>query len=117
MQRPSACLRPNLRSSAEILRRPESVHFLFHLIHSLDVSVYQFLNGFAGNWLIDRLVGYEEGNNLFKGGVFLAKYAYIWFRAGPRQEERRREIVAILTGTLFALALARTIANIAPYRL
>jgi len=93
------------------------MNFLFHLIHGLDVSVYQFLNSFAGNRLIDRLASYEEGDNLFKGGLFLAMYAYVWFQAGPRQEERRRAIVAILTGTLLALALTRTIANIAPYRL
>ncbi len=93
------------------------MYFVFHLIHSLDVSVYQFLNGFVGNWFLDRLVSHEEGDNLLKGGLLLAMYAYIWFQAGPRQEEQRRAIVAILTGTLFALALTRTIANIAPYRL
>jgi membrane-associated phospholipid phosphatase len=93
------------------------MNFLLHLIHGLDVSVYQFLNLFAGNWLIDRLASYEEGNNLLKGGLFLAMYAYVWFQAGPRQEEQRRAIVAILAGTLLALALTRTIANIAPYRL
>jgi membrane-associated phospholipid phosphatase len=91
--------------------------FVFHLIHSLDVSVYVFLNRFAGNWVVDRLVSYEEDDNLFKGGFFLAMYAYIWFQVGPRQEEQRRSIVAILTGTLVALVLARTIANFAPYRL
>jgi membrane-associated phospholipid phosphatase len=93
------------------------MNFLFHLIHGLDVSVYQFLNVFAGNRLIDRLANYEEGDNLFKGGLFLAMYAYVWFHAGPRQDERRRSIIAVLAGTLLALALTRTIANIAPYRL
>ena len=67
------------------------MNFLFHLIHGLDVSVYRFLNVFAGNRLIDLLASYEEGDNLFKGGLFLAMYAYVWFQAGPRRrsgEER-----------------------------
>jgi membrane-associated phospholipid phosphatase len=93
------------------------MNFVFYLIHSLDVSVYVFLNRFAGNWVVDRLVSYEEADNLFKGGLFLAMYAYIWFQVSPRQEERRKSIVAILTGTLVALVLARTMANFAPYRL
>ncbi len=93
------------------------MNFLFHLIHSLDTSVFLFLNRFAGNWFIDRLVSYEEADNFFKGGLFLAAYAYVWFQAGPRQEEQRKSIIAILAGTLLALVVARTVANYAPYRL
>jgi hypothetical protein len=31
-------------------------------IQSIDVSIYTWLGGFAGNWVLDRLAGYEEGN-------------------------------------------------------
>lgn len=92
------------------------MHALVHLISSLDVNVYHFLNGFAGNWFLDRLVSYEEADNLFKGGLFLAIYGYLWFRIGPDQEKRRQAIIAILTATLLTLVLCRTIAELVPFR-
>jgi len=90
---------------------------LLQVVHGLDFGAYQFLNGFAGNWFLDHLAGFEERNNLLKGGLFLAMYASLWFRPDPRQEERRRTIFAILTGTLLALVVCRIIADIFPFRL
>jgi membrane-associated phospholipid phosphatase len=90
---------------------------LLQLIRSFDLSAYHFLNGFAGNWLLDRLANFEENNNLLKGGFFFALYGYCWFRMGPDQEKQRREIITILTGTLLALIVGRTIADLAPFRM
>lgn len=87
---------------------------LLHFIQSLDFSVYRLLNGFAGNWYLDRLARFEEGNNLLRGGLFLAVYVYVWFRVGPRQEKQRREVLAIFAGTLLSLVVCRTIADLAP---
>src|SRR5580658_9601367 len=84
-----------------------SMNILLQVVQNLDLSVYRFLNGFAGNWLADHLANFEENNNLAKGGLFLGMYAYLWFRIGPDQEERRRAILAILTGTLLALVVTR----------
>jgi len=44
-------------------------------------------------------------------------YAYFWFQTGPRREQHRRSIIAILTGTIAALLVNRTIAAIIPLRL
>jgi membrane-associated phospholipid phosphatase len=90
---------------------------LLQWIQSLDISAYRFLNGFAGNWIADHLANFEEGNNLIKGGLFFAMYAYLWFRVDSVQEGRRRKILAILTATMFALVVCRTIADLTPYRL
>lgn len=89
---------------------------LFSAIRSVDVSIYLFLNRYAGNWLLDRLVSQEENNNLFKGGLFLATYVFLWFRTGPERDKRRKAIIAILTGALLALVVSRTIANLTPFR-
>jgi membrane-associated phospholipid phosphatase len=89
---------------------------LLQTIRSFDISVYRFLNAYAGNRVLDRLAGFEENDNLLKGGIFFAMYVYLWFRAGPRQEERRRTIVAILAGTILALIVSRAIADFAPFR-
>jgi membrane-associated phospholipid phosphatase len=86
------------------------------LIHSVDTSVFNLLNRFAGNWFLDHLASFEEDNNLLKGGLFLAIYVYLWFRTGLEREKTRRTIIAIITGTLLALVAARAIADLAPYR-
>jgi membrane-associated phospholipid phosphatase len=93
------------------------MHALMQVISGLDISVYNFLNGFAGNRLLCRLVEIEEGNNLSKGGLFFVLYVYLWFRVGPDQENRRRAIVAILTATLLALVASRTVADLTPFRI
>ena len=43
---------------------------LAEAIQSIDVSIYTWLGGFAGNWVLDRLASHEEGNPIFKGGLF-----------------------------------------------
>jgi hypothetical protein len=49
---------------SEPISTPEEVakgmNILIHWIHSLDRGICGFLNGFAGNWLIDRIAGFEE---------------------------------------------------------
>jgi undecaprenyl-diphosphatase len=71
----------------------------------------------SGNWLLDRLAGYEENNNLLKGGLFMATFWYFWFQPSPERELRRRTIIAVMLGALLALAANRTIAALAPFRL
>jgi membrane-associated phospholipid phosphatase len=92
------------------------MNVLLQAIRSVDIGVYHFLNGYAGNWFLDRVVSHEEAANILKGGLFLALYAYVWFRGGTDQRKRRSEIVAILTGTLLTLAVTRLIADLAPFR-
>jgi membrane-associated phospholipid phosphatase len=79
-------------------------------------SCLSFLNGYAGNRYLDHFASFEENDKLLNGGLFLAIYWYLWFRAGPDQKRRRGAIIAVLTGALLALAVSRTIANFAPYR-
>lgn len=93
------------------------MNFFLDAITNVDITIYHFFNGYAGNWLLDRIINHAESNNFFKGGLFLAAYAYIWFRRGPEQEKRRRAIIAILVGTLLTLVVTRTIANLAPFRI
>jgi membrane-associated phospholipid phosphatase len=85
-------------------------------IQSIDVSIYTWLGGFAGNWVLDRLAGYEEGNPIFKGGLFLAVYWFSWFRIGPDRTRRRGVIVTAVIGALVALIVARTISFVVPFR-
>ena len=90
---------------------------VFHAIQNLDLAIYHFLSGLAGNWIFDRVTSQEESNNLLKGGIFFAAYWYLWFRSDSNQETRRRSIVAIIIAAPLAIVVARTIAFLAPFRL
>jgi undecaprenyl-diphosphatase len=86
------------------------------IIRSIDVSVYTYLNSFAGDWLLDRIVSGEESNQLLKGGLFLATYWYFWHRRDSGQDERRHQIVAIVAAVLASLVVARVLALTLPFR-
>jgi len=90
---------------------------VLQIIRAVDVAVYHFLNGFAGSRALDHFAGFEEGNMLFRGALFLAVYWYLWFAGGADQDRRRKAIVAIMVGTLFAVVIARIVADLAPYRI
>jgi membrane-associated phospholipid phosphatase len=90
---------------------------VFQAIHNIDLSIYHFLSGFAGNWVLDRLASQEESNNLLKGGIFFAIYWYLWFRSDSDRESRRSSIVAITFAAPLAIMVARTIAFLAPFRM
>ncbi len=83
----------------------------------IDLWLFRLVNAWSGNWVLDRLVGYEEGNNLFKGGLLLIAYWWFWF-AGPadRRDGRRRTILAVLCGALLALVLNRVLSAALPFR-
>lgn len=93
------------------------MHELVQAIGSADVHIYHFLTLFAGNPFLDRLVSHEETNNLLKGGIFFAVYWFLWFRATPEQDRRRKDIIAALIGAMLAVIAARTVAFIFPFRL
>jgi undecaprenyl-diphosphatase len=90
---------------------------LIDITRSIDISVYRFFQAYAGQWPLDHIAGFEEDNNLIKGGFFLAAYIYVWFRKGSDQEKNRRVTIAILTGTMVALMVCRAIADLAPFRI
>lgn len=91
--------------------------WILHVVRSLDVSIYYFLSRFAGSGFLCRLARVEESNNLLKGAVFFALFWHQWFRDDGEPEKRRRDICAILAGSTVAIAVARTIAFLAPFRL
>lgn len=88
------------------------------MLHLLDIYLFQMANQWCGNWALDLLVSYEEKNQLFKGGLFLAIIWWFWFvQPEQRRYDARRQIVATLIGVLVTLLLARGIADLAPLRL
>lgn len=85
---------------------------------SLDLSVIEFLNGFAQrSALFDQIVRFVAGSNLFKGGVLLPLVWWAWFKASPRQAINREKLVAIIFGCILAVVVARILALVTPFRL
>lgn len=93
------------------------MNVLLHTIHSVDISIYRFLTGLAGNWVLDRLASHAEADNILKGGFFFAIYWYLWFRDGSDRERRRRDVTAIVIAAPVAVIVARIVALLAPFRL
>jgi undecaprenyl-diphosphatase len=82
----------------------------------LDLAVFHWINGFSGMFVLSRIFALDERFLYLKGGLFLAIYWYFWFGDGPRRNEDRRTIVAVLTGSMLAIFVNRVISMAAPFR-
>lgn len=80
-----------------------------------DIGIINFLNQFSqDSWVFDKAVGMVEKNGLLKGGALMALVWYAWFRSGG--EKDRANIVSTLIASLFAMATARVLASVLPFR-
>ena len=87
------------------------------VIQRFDLAVYGLVNRVTGNWFLDRIAVNQERTQILKGGIFFAAYWWLWFRPGPDVlEERRKTIIAIIFGTLFAITCVHFVTAITPYR-
>jgi undecaprenyl-diphosphatase len=89
---------------------------ILHAVTHLDISIYYFLSRFAGNRVLCRLVRLEESDNFLKGAIFFAIFWRLWFRTDKLQPRRRRDICAVLTGSILAIIAARALAFMVPFR-
>ena len=86
-------------------------------MQGLDLRIYHFLSRLAGNWFIDRVVAFQESNQIFKGVFVFAAYWWAWFRRGSDQEKRRKAIIAIMSATMAAVMVTKILASVTPLRL
>jgi membrane-associated phospholipid phosphatase len=85
-------------------------------LFSWDTSLFQAVNGFAGDWTLDRIVNFTQSNYLLRCVPFLAPLWYFWFQPGNRQNERRDAIICLIFGLLVALVVNRALASFLPFR-
>lgn len=86
---------------------------------ALDYAVSAYLNQFAQrSWAFDQAVAFLSVNHLFKGGILMALLWWAWFRgAEPSQRNAARDhMVATLLSCVVALAVARLLIILLPYR-
>ena len=98
--------------AARLLRR-----HVVAMLHHWDLLLFHAVNGWCGNWALDRVVFYEQGNQLLEGGVILTCYWWFWFATpDDRRERYRRTIIAALIGVFLALLTSRILATALPFR-
>jgi membrane-associated phospholipid phosphatase len=85
-------------------------------LFSWDLALFQAVNGFAGDWTLDRIVNFIQSDYLLRCIPFLAPLWYFWFQPGNRQNERRDVIICVIFGVLVALVVNRALASFLPFR-
>jgi undecaprenyl-diphosphatase len=89
-------------------------------MNAFDSGIVLWFNQFSQHsWFLDRSINFIAGDDLFKGGLFMAVIWWLWFAEDQEGARRRnREVLLVALGGVFvALALARTLAVILPFRL
>lgn len=81
-----------------------------------DMTILSTFNSIAYHSIaFDDLIVYLEKSNLFKGGVIVPLLWLVWFN--KHDNDKNKEcMAATIGGSLLAIALARTIALILPFR-
>jgi undecaprenyl-diphosphatase len=83
-----------------------------------DITVVSAVNQYAQrSWAFDNAIYFLSNNHLLKGGVLTTLIWWLWFRDDPRQGERRAHILATFAACVVSMAVARTVALTAPFRL
>jgi undecaprenyl-diphosphatase len=85
-------------------------------LNAFDLDIVHYFNGFARQWpLFDRIVGCVESNDIFKGGVIIPIFWWLWFKKSDHDESREYLLSTIMVA-LAALLAARLLASVLPFR-
>jgi undecaprenyl-diphosphatase len=87
-------------------------------MNAFDSRIIEFLNRFSQrSHVFDTSVGFLEGHDLLKGGVFMALVWWAWTRRdGGDASERRSYLLSALVVSVVAVVLARLLAHSLPFR-
>jgi undecaprenyl-diphosphatase len=84
---------------------------------AFDAALLQFFNQFADrSWALDNLVGVISDTALAKGYLVLPLFWWAWFRPTPEKEAAQETVILTLLAGLIAVALARSLQIVLPYR-
>jgi len=88
---------------------------LAQAMNALDLKVLHLLNGFVNHWpRFDDLVVFIADAHLVKGGVIALLLWWAWFSQVPRARDK---VLCGLMGGFLALAIARVMAHLLPFRI
>ncbi len=82
-----------------------------------DHAVSLWLNSYAGRTpALDRFVYNLADSALLKGGLFMACFWWLWFKRDEAAVARRQTILTALAGAIIAIAAARALQLMLPFR-
>jgi undecaprenyl-diphosphatase len=88
----------------------------YSYLDSFDRSMALLANGFARrDPAFDHLVLDLAASALVNGGVFIAYFWWLWFKADDRAPSRRHDIVVTLFGAAVAVLIARVLQIALPF--
>ncbi len=88
---------------------------LTEMFFGADLWLFHLVNGWSGFWLLDWIARFAQGNDLAKGGLFMAAYWWSWF-ADRSNNGTRKKIILSLLGAIASLVVARALASALPFR-
>ncbi|MFD2915490.1 phosphatase PAP2 family protein [Psychroserpens luteus] len=80
--------------------------FIINILNNLDHS----------ESLFTKIMFLIVDNSLVKGGVILAVLWYLWFNEKSKNSHSHEKIIITLYGSLIAVIVGRSLANLLPYR-
>ena len=91
--------------------------FSSQVINGFDQSILGFLNQFSHrSQTFDVLVEIVSRNDLLKGCATMALFWWAWACPGEKRKETRPYLLFTIISSVFAIFLARALANMLPFR-
>lgn len=82
-----------------------------------DIAILNLLNSQIGKSpMLDSVAVYLSGASLFKAAPMVFLLWGIWFSRSADQQQRRRDVILVFLGSFVALATARLLALLLPFR-
>jgi len=82
-----------------------------------DLAIFHAINAYCGrSWALDHLLGAFEGNNLIRGGLYLATFWALWFDPAKDQVRRREILITLLFAVVLSLIANRLLSVLLPFR-
>jgi undecaprenyl-diphosphatase len=83
----------------------------------MDDFTIKMLNDLAHNAsFLTKVMFLIVNNNLLKGAAIIAALWYLWFNEKSISSDSREKIIITLYGTIIAIAIGRSLANLLPFR-
>ncbi len=90
---------------------------LNYSMNIFDSSIIKFFNSASRkSKFFDTLVDLIVHSNLIKGGIIVSLLWFFWFQKSDKLTFRRERVIIVLLSSLVAVAVARLLASILPFR-
>src|SRR5437763_16027280 len=87
------------------------------MVNSFDYIIIHFINQFCQRHeIFDKTIVFLVDNDLFKGGVIMILFWWVWFSPAKDLSVKRQGIISTFYGCFAALFISRVITRFIQYR-